>query len=446
MRRQIKTARSRPLALRWQAGALALLLATSTSCASPRMPSLPLHLALHERRIAVVPAAAPVGGSVELFASGRLEGALEGAGAGSLAGLGTLSGSHCSGEICGAALLLSLAVAVVAGTTLGAVTGALRATPQQEAERIEHTVNRCVQELPAHLDLSRRVVETAQREGDVTLALLPATVAFATAADRAALRAQGFDYVLEIGVRRIEFGGGVGTDPELALALDASARLVETSTGEVAYEREFRRVGVPRRYSAWAAAGAEPMRHALAEALRELADDVANALFAQVDLGIASGTWALPGTHRYGTCWLTPEHPPNEYPFMGRELRWVEVAPVRLTLRWEPFPDERQRAKLERQSERTLGAVRYDLRIWAVRREERGELVYERRDLAAPMHRLEQPLASARRYFWSVRACFALGEATACTPWASSLVPSRGGRTCESPGIPAWNYFRFVTR
>ena len=115
-------------------------------------------------------------------------------------------------------------------------------------------------------------------------------------------------------------------------------------------------------------------------------------------------------------------------------------------LRWEPFPNERQRSKLERKSGgRKLGETRYDLRIWEVREEERGELVYERRGLLEPEHDLEQPLTPAQRFFWSARACFALGEGTACTPWASSLVPARGGRSCESSEIPDSNYFRFVT-
>ena len=58
--------------------------------------------------------------------------------------------------------------------------------------------------------------------------------------DAAALRAQGVGSALEIGVQRIEFVGGEGTDPELALELHASARLVDTSTGAVDYERDFR--------------------------------------------------------------------------------------------------------------------------------------------------------------------------------------------------------------
>jgi hypothetical protein len=424
--------------------ALAALLLAPVGCASPRPPPLALHLALQSRRIAVVPAVHPVVDAVELFAEGRAAGAFQGAGRGAAQGLLALRGGSCQGEVCGAFLVLALATAVVGGAAVGAVAGAVAATPEAEARRIEAVVHRCVEELPAHLDLSRRVIEAADRQGAASLALAPAADP-TTAADTAWLRAQGFETALEIGVRRIAFVGGEGEDPELALELVASARLVDTRTGTVDYARDFERVGVPRRFSAWSAGSAEALRRALFEGLQDLADEVADVLFVQADLGIASGTWTFPGTRRYGSCWLTPTEPPNEYPFLAHELSWIAVG-SRPTLAWEPFPDEGQRAALRKATGREPRDVRYALRVWSVRGDERGELVYERRDLRAATHRLEQPLLPRRRYFWSIRACFGIDAGTACTPWASSLVPSRGGRTCESPDIPPWNYFRFRTR
>ncbi len=416
-------------------------------CARPGTPSLELHLALQTQRIAVVPAEAPVIDAVELFAKSRPAGAVAGAGLGVVEGLGMLGSSSCHGEVCGAALLLGLAVAVVAGGTVGAITGALAATPHQEAERIEATVERCVHEFPAHLDLARRVVEIArERARGARLELVPGPAATDGGRGQTPLYARGFGRVLEVGVTRIEFGGGGGSDPELALEVEGSVRLVDAGTGEVAYARTFQRTGAPRRFSAWARNGGSEMRRALAEGLAALADDIANALFVQVDLGVASGSWAFPGTRRYGTCWLTPRSPPNDYGFLSQELGYPVVASLQPTFEWDPFPDARQRAQLRRKLGREIGDVHYDLRIWNVRHDERADLVYERRDLSAAAHRLEQPLLPRRRYFWSARACLAVGEATACTPWASSLLPSRGGRTCESPDIPPWNYFRFATR
>jgi hypothetical protein len=425
--------------------ALAALLLAPLGCAPPRPPPLALHLALQSRRIAVVPAVHPVVDAVELFAEGRAAGAFQGAGRGAAEGLFALRGGSCQGEVCGAFLVLALATAVVGGAALGAVAGAVAATPEAEARRIEAVVHRCVEELPAHLDLSRRVIEAAGRQGAASLALVPAADPAAAAPDAARLRAQGFETALEIGVRRIAFVGGEGADPELALELVASARLVDTRTGTVEYARDFERVGAPRRFSAWSAGSAEALRHALFDGLQDLADDVVDVLFVQADLGIASGTWAFPGTRRSGSCWLTPTEPPNEYPFLARELTWIAVG-SQPTLAWEPFPDEGQRAALRKATGHAPRDVRYALRIWSVRDDERGELVYERRDLSDATHRLERPLLPRRRYFWSIRACFGIDAGTACTPWASSLVPSRGGRTCESPEIPPWNYFRFRTR
>jgi hypothetical protein len=432
---------------RWLAGALVGAMLLPAGCAQPRPPPLELHLALQQQSVAVVPAAFPVVDRVELFAKSRPAGALFGAGRGAVEGLGMLAGSSCEGEVCGAALVLALAVAVVAGGTVGAVTGALQATPHEEAERIEATVERSVDEFPAHLDLARRVVEAAaERAPGVRLEPAPAAAEGDAARGYAPLRARGFGRVLEVGVRRIEFGGGRGSDPELALEIEASARLFEAETGAVAYAREFQHTGAARRFSAWTRGGGAEMRRALAQGLAALADDIANAIFVQTDLGISSGSWAFPGTHRYGTCWLTPRSPPNDYGFLSQALEYPVVASLQPTFEWDPFPDARQRAQLRRKIGREIGAVRYELRIWNVRGDERADLVYERRDLPHAAHRLEQPLSPRRRYFWSIRACFTADGAGACTPWASSLLPSRGGRTCESPDIPAWNHFRFATR
>lgn len=438
--------RSRPIASRWMAGAVASAMLVPAGCAQAPPPSLDLHLALQRRGIAVAAASFPVVDAVELFAKSRAAGALAGAGQGVVAGLAMLGSGSCHGEVCGAVLLLGLAVAVVVGGTVGAVSGALQATTREEAERIEEMLEQSVHELPAHLDLERRVVEAASAQAHgVRLERIPEPGGTDGDAGFAPLRARGFGHVLEVGVRRIEFGGGRGQDPELALEIEAWARLVEAGTGAVAYERVFRRTGVPQRFSAWARDGGREMREALSQGLEVLAGDIVSLLLVQADLGLCSGSWAFPGTRRYGACWLTPRFPPNEYRSSSQELAYPAVASLQPTFEWDPFPDERQRARLRRGGGSGIRDVRYELRLWDVRREDRGDLVYERRGLTAPTHRLEQALRPGRRYFWSVRACFVVEEGIACTPWASSLVPARGGRTCESSGIPPWNHFRFAT-
>ena len=185
-------------------------------------------------------------GSVELFARSRVEGALKGAGAGALSGVGMLGQGSCSGEICGAVLVAALAVAVVAGSAIGVVTGAIEATPKQKADEIDRVFKRTVEEFPAHLDLSRRVLEAAQHEAGVALELgLPAAPAAEGRRDVRALRALGFDSALEVGVRRIAFTGGRGTDPQLALEIEASAGSSRRPRGKSSTSASF--IGSERR-------------------------------------------------------------------------------------------------------------------------------------------------------------------------------------------------------
>jgi len=79
-------------------------------CAT-RPPSVDLHWQLRNEVTALVPARLQTELSLEPFAVGRPSGALEGAGMGFV---GCLQGwgGHCSGSMCGAALLIILGVAV----------------------------------------------------------------------------------------------------------------------------------------------------------------------------------------------------------------------------------------------------------------------------------------------------------------------------------------------
>jgi hypothetical protein len=416
------------------------------ACTPSALPPLELHRALRRERVAVVPSAFPAIDAADLYAKSRAAGALTGAGSGIFEGLGAIGGWSCQGEICGAALLVTLAVVVVAGGTVGAIAGAARATPREESEQIEAVVGQSVHEFPAHLDLASRVVQAVhERVLGVRADLVSRSDRMDPVSDPGRLREQGFGYVLEVGVVRVEFAGGEGRDPELALEIAASARLVGADTGSSVYEREFRQAGPPRRFSDWTRGEGEQMREALSRGLDALAREIADGIFVQADLDISSGTWAFPGSRRYGSCWLTPVNPRNDYGALSRELEYTVVSSLRPSLSWDPFSIEPAPARLKSGSGGGVRDVRYDLRIWQVRAEERGSLVYERLGLPTASHRLEQPLLPQQRYFWSIRACFTIDGANPCTPWASSLVPSLGGRTCESPGIPPWNYFRFAT-
>jgi hypothetical protein len=76
-----------------------------------------------------------------------------------------------------------------------------------------------------------------------------------------------------------------------------------------------------------------------------------------------------------------------------------------------------------------------------------AELVYERRELAEPVHTLESPLAPATLYLWTVRARFDRGGQPRVTQWGV-LLPSDRDRNLpprRDPTIPSLGYYRFRT-
>lgn len=122
-------------------------------------------------------------------------------------------------------------------------------------------------------------------------------------------------------------------------------------------------------------------------------------------------------------------------------------------LKWESFPTAQDR-KLDRGGSLSrIANVAYDLRIWRAENGWPAKLVYERKGLPAAEHQVEQPLAPATTFFWSVRAGFELGGQTRVSRWgfapfpfAKLPGPSRArpaaGRVDQIQGP---SYFRFQT-
>jgi hypothetical protein len=90
--------------------------------------------------------------------------------------------------------------------------------------------------------------------------------------------------------------------------------------------------------------------------------------------------------------------------------------------------------------------ITYDLRIWKIHNDSPADLVYERKALPAPQHKLQHPLEPGTRYFWSVRARFEIQGETRLADWSRSLHPYNLQHLADIPSpIPAANYFRFIT-
>lgn len=102
-----------------------------------------------------------------------------------------------------------------------------------------------------------------------------------------------------------------------------------------------------------------------------------------------------------------------EYPEL-RRFRTVTVESLQPVLRWEPFPRPRDRETVRTRAR----AVTYELEIWEAAGVF-GELVYRRRGLKEPRHKVEEALKPGTRYSWTVRARFELDGNPRVTQWAS---------------------------
>ena len=410
-------------------------------------PSLELHERLVNQRVALLAGPTNATLSLDLFAKSKPAGALQGAGQGIASFLGAGNPGGCSGEYCGAALLLYLAVAVVVGGTIGAIRGSMAAPSAEASERLENSVREKMGDFAAHVDLPSRIAEQSRKVPGlaVDLVKIDAGPAVLTASALSELKQKGYDKAVAIQIDRFDFVGDKGDDPSLGLYIEVSTRIIDTGSQEEEYHRTFDVLGEVRHYSEWLRLDAKRLSAELDAYLEKVAEDVVNGLFMSYELPIDSGSWSFPGSETYGCCWICPTDPALEISYFPEVTqRWPSVD-TRPRLAWRPFPDDRQQAQFRQKTGSRASNVRYDLKIWELPRRQLGKPVYERYALAEPVHQVEDSLASGHRYLWSVRACFELGPRVACTPWAFCMLPA-GKDACESTTISPQNYYHFQVR
>lgn len=410
-------------------------------------PSLDLHDKFVNHNIALVPDRSDIEISLDVFSKSKPQGALKGAGHGIVGMFQGLGGGHCSGDICGAALLLYLAFAVVVGGTVGAIQGMINATAADTAVEIEALIKERLAEFSSHLKLSEKVFDRSQQVPGLRLdlVLLDSKESGVATEDFQRLKGQGYQLVLTIKIERLGFVGDKGDDPKLGLYVEALTSIHDAGGKVEEYHRKFRGMGKTRRYSEWLKVEPSALNSELGECLDKLAEDIVNSLFISYDLPISSGSWAFPGTEGYGCCWVCPVFPPLEIDYFPTPKQaWPYVESLLPQLAWQPFPGEHRQLQLQDKTGHRATNVSYDLRVWETVGEKKGNLVYERYALSSSEHHIEDRLKPRTPYLWSIRACFDLAERAACTPWAFSLVPASRD-ACESTQVDPTSYYHFRT-
>ncbi len=184
-------------------------------------------------------------------------------------------------------------------------------------------------------------------------------------------------------------------DPELALDLSVSSRLLRTADGTQLDQRVFRCRAGRGKVSEWSTEEDESFLVGLSRCHKKVANRLVEEIFLVYE-------------------------PPQDvgWEFGGHHFATVAEGTLRPTLEWGEFPEPTRR---EPGAPGTMGGiadVTYDLRMWRAEDDFPGELAYAREALPTPFHHIEEPLDPSTMYFWTVRARFELDGQVRVTPWA----------------------------
>jgi hypothetical protein len=167
-------------------------------------------------------------------------------------------GGSCSGQGCGLAYAVLLAVAVSAATVggiAGSVVGAVKAQPAQKVEEAEAVIARAVAGLKAHETLRDHVLKKAQGQTPKRLTAVEG-IGPASLDDRVAygpLAQRGFDTVLQLSVVRLGLVGQWEVNPPLRLTMSVQAKMIRTADNRELFAETFPYLGASRPFSEWSA-------------------------------------------------------------------------------------------------------------------------------------------------------------------------------------------------
>jgi hypothetical protein len=413
----------------------------------------------------------------------RGEGAAGGAATGALEGLrGALDGMKgCSGEFCGAALLLVLPIFMLAGAVVGTVSGVDSGYSADLLAEAEANAQNMLNSAVLQVELLDRTQSYGSENVNLAFIRLPGTdpETLSDKPDYKDLSAESIDAVLEVELLRLSM--------KYSLKIEARARLISTKTGVVLSDGQYTFLSEHHRLEAWLANDASPLTEAIQRGLQTLAEDIVDENFLlfypnepkqiitqQVDETSDEAEESSDIQYMEDTpvphYVLSPIYPKLDHCFFCKlrvigNLEFVEVDSVQPTLQWESFPREHDLLDADGRTHK-ISDVRYELRIFDVGLPAKSsivvipaQLIYEARDIAEPYHKIENVLDACKNYFWTVRARFKLDGRLRVIEWAGAFNVGgwnekpwnlrRGLTQYKFSGIsldgPEWFYFPFRT-
>lgn len=414
---------------------------TLAACSSPGSRPLPyvsetMRAGLGTIAIVSAPAQAPDDVPTP---PGQVRAILEGPLRGTLDGLGQAVGS---GDPVAAAIL---ALLTPISTVRGTIEGFRVAESAEARERAVAGVEAGLLSARLEPSLAERISHYARAElGDRIVARLRPQIAYD---DASACECEGIDTLFQVGdaVVRLSSDGGDRADPVLRLRIESQARLVRASDGKVLYQHT-RGWGLGERHalSTWGQDGGRLLQQGIERTRRILSRKIVEHVLlvyhderTQVSEERSEFPIVPPGRR---LVWgLAPVEPP----VLSTPAQAKSLQP---SLAWQPFPG---RVEIPQESGHgpptvvpfvpvDLARVRevtYEIQI-----REGGRVIYQRRGLPQPRHRVERPLDPATTYRWAIRAWFELEGEKRASEWSQLLY-----REDEITYAAGWRGFFFKT-
>jgi hypothetical protein len=348
------------------------------------------------QRVTVVPDSVPPETHFETFAVGAGAGMGKGAARATVGALGGGAGGR--GDGLGLLVIIALLPVIAAG---GAVYGAAIAVPADRAAAIEALPKQVLATTVIERRLAELVAE-AGRDSGYVLTLPPEN---ADGSPSGAPVGADSDALLETDVTDFGFRGD-GDDPDIAMYVQAKARLVRMPAHKKLGESTFLFQSEPLKLNQWLDDGGKPLQTALDTLLRNLAQDIVDRRLLHYPRGFMGGfEMQFPGPSAIspGSSFFQPP----------------TIDTLQPTLVWNAFtiPDETADAAGGMTRATTLG---YEVCIWRQQQVERKSpagCIYRNRGGPETSHTVEAPMLPGTHYFWSVRMRFKVDNDEFLTGW-----------------------------
>ena len=399
----------------------AFVLAFQSGCESlnPPVPKTEYQTTLG--RVAVVAGVQQPEVKFEGFARSKGEGAAKGAWDTFSSCAGAFGQGGCSGDFCGAALIVWLGVCGVSGV-VGGVVGAAEAPSAEAVQSAQANMSAALKVTTIQESLRDQIASAAIANGTSMVSVSPQQARDAVQTrDYRCLASEGVDTVLEATLTKAGTQGN-GINKPVQVYMEAYIRLIRTADNNEVFSFDYTYRGERLKLSEWSANQGQLLLRSFNTGYERLGSHIYDSVFLLYTFpdrwphsagGLLCSSFGLAPISPATRGQLTGDQ------IIGSSFEWTTVGTLQPTLRWQSFPRESDVRLLPEEMGRVKN-IRYDLIIARERNLEPAEVVYRRDGLPDCVHKVEMPLSYGTCYFWTVRARFELDGRQRVTEWGST--------------------------